>query len=118
MARLTRNGTSDCSYQALQAITRALETAEPQILTRTMDILIVYDWVRLAARQLIDGAEHKTTRIGGALWDVSEKPGFSGERWKFWMTRLGNIERNEGYEDEAREGAAKARKILEQLMEG
>lgn len=116
MARLTRKGISDCSYQALSAITQALETAEPQLLTRTMDMFIVYDWVRLAARQLMDGAQHKDTRIGGELWAVREKPGFSRERWEFWRNRLGNIEKNEGYEVDAIEVAGKARRILEQLM--
>ncbi|KAG9523170.1 hypothetical protein KCV07_g2770, partial [Aureobasidium melanogenum] len=117
MARLTRDGVSDCSYQALQAIIRALERADPPVTTRTMDLLIVYDWVRLAAKQLME-AELDNTRIGGELWDVEEKPGFSKERWEFWLERLGDIEEDGGYEIEAREIAGKARRILEQLMEG
>lgn len=93
MARLTRNGVSDCSYQALQAITQALERADPPITTRTMDMLILYDWARLAVNRLMEG-ELKNTLIGGELWDV-EKPGFSKERWKSWVKRLGDIEKDE-----------------------
>ena len=116
MARLTRDGISDCSYQALIAFTQALETAETYATTRTMDVLIVYDWLRLAARRLME-AEIKGARVRGELWDY-EKRGFSRERWMFWMRRLGDIEGDGEYEDQTREVAGKARKILEQLMEG
>lgn len=89
MARLTRDGISDCSYQALIAFSQALETAEPYIATRTMDILIVYDWLRLAGSKLIE-ADAKGARVAGELWD-KQKPGFSQERWNFWGQRLDDI---------------------------
>lgn len=117
MARLTHNKVSDCSYQAMQAITQALERADPPITTRTMDMLILYDWVRLAGHKLMK-AELKDTRIGGELWDTKEKPGFSTERWKFWMKRLGDVEEDGRYGVEAREAAGKSRMILEKLMDG
>jgi hypothetical protein len=79
-------------------------------------MLIVYDWVRLAAKQLTE-AELRDTRVGGELWGVEEKPGFSKERWEFWLKRLGDIEEDGGYEFEAREIAEKARRILEQMVE-
>jgi hypothetical protein len=116
MARLTRDGISDCSYQALIAFTQALETAEPYATTRTMDVLVVYDWLRLAAKKLME-AEIKSARVRGDLWD-KEKSGFSQERWVFWMRRLGDIEGDGDYEDQAREVAGKAKRILEQFLEG
>ena len=115
MARLTHNEISDCSYQALQAFTQALERTDPPPATRTMDMLIVYDWVRLAGKQLLE-AQLNDTKVRGELWDSRQKPGFSQERWTFWRHRLGFIEKNEGYKDGAREAAGKARKIMEQLM--
>jgi hypothetical protein len=116
MARLTRDEVSDCSYQALIAFTQALETAEPYTTTRTMDMLIVYDWLRLAAKKLIE-TEIKDARVRGELWD-HEKRGFSQERWMFWSRRLEGIEKDAEYEVQAREVAEKARKILEQFLEG
>lgn len=116
MARLTREGLSDCSYQALQAFTQALETPEPYVTTRTMDMLIVYDWLRLAAGQLIE-AEIKDAQVSGQLWD-NKKTGFSEERWKFWSRRLEDIEKDAGYEAQAREAAGKAKDILKHLMDG
>lgn len=71
-----------------------------------MNMLIVYDWVRLAGKQLTE-AELEDTRIGGELWSVKEKPGVSKKRWEFWLKRLGDIEEDGGYEFEAREIAGK-----------
>jgi hypothetical protein len=116
MARLTRDGVSDCSYQALIAFTQALEKAESYATTRTMDMLIVYDWLRLAAEKLME-AEIKDARVRGELWD-DEKRGFSQERWKFWRKRLEGIEEDAEYEVQAREVAGRAKKILEQFLEG
>jgi hypothetical protein len=116
MARLARDGISNCSYQALIAFTQALETPEPYTCTRTMDLLIVYDWLRLVGTKLME-AEIKAARVRGKLWD-KEKQGFSQERWKFWWSRLENIEGDEGYEVQTREIAGKAKNMLEQLMEG
>lgn len=116
MARLTRDGISDCSYQALIAFAQALEKAETYATTRTMDVLIVYDWLRLAAEKLME-AEIKDAGVRGELWD-DEKRGFSQERWMFWSKRLEGIENDAGYEDQAREVAGKAKQILEQFLEG
>jgi hypothetical protein len=116
MARLTRDGVSDCSYQALITITQALEMAETYTTTRTMDVLMVYDWLRLAGEKLM-GAEVKSARVRGELWD-KEKQGFSQERWESWRKRLGDIEEDERYEVETREVAGKAKSLLEQLIEG
>ena len=116
MARLTRDGISICFYQALHAFSQALETAEPYITTRTMDVLIVYDWLRLAGSKLME-AELKGSPGCGELWD-KQKPGFSQERWEFWRRRLEDIEKDAGYEDQARETAGKAKDVLVQLMEG
>jgi hypothetical protein len=116
MARLTRDGVSGCSYQALIAFTQALETLEPYTITRTTDVLIVYDWLRLAGRKLM-AAEIKGARVRGELWD-KEKPGFSQQRWNFWRRRLLDIEGDEGYDVQTREVARTARNILDQLMEG
>lgn len=115
MARLTREGISDCSYQALIALSQALETAEAYNTTRTMEILSVYDWLRLTGRKLMK-AEVGDTRVRGELWD-KQKPGFSQERWMFWRKRLGDIEKDAGYESQAREVAGKAKDLLEQLMD-
>lgn len=73
--------------------------------------------MRLAGKRLIQ-AQLKDTKVKGELWDSKQKPGYSQERWTFWRDRLKVIEKNEGYEDEAREFAGRARNILEQLMEG
>jgi hypothetical protein len=81
-----------------------------------MDVLVVYDWLRLAAKKLME-AEIKSARVRGDLWD-KEKSGFSQERWVFWMRRLGDIEGDGDYEDQAREVAGKAKRILEQFLEG
>jgi hypothetical protein len=116
MARLTRDGVSGCSYQALIAFSQALETPEPYTITRTTDVLIVYDWLRLAGRKLM-AAEIKGARVRGELWD-KEKPGFSQQRWNFWRRRLLDIEGDEGYDVQTREVARTARNILDQLMEG
>jgi hypothetical protein len=114
MARLTRDGVSGCSYQALIAFTQALETPVPYTITRIMDVLIVYDWLRLAGRKLM-AAEIKGARVRGELWN-REKQGFSQERWNFWRSRLEEIEEDEQYEVQTREIAGKARDILDQLM--
>jgi hypothetical protein len=117
MARLTRDEISNCSYQALCAFTRALEKTDPTAETRTMDMQILYDWLRLAESKLMD-ANLKGARVGGELWDVEAKPGFSHERWQFWRMRLRNIEEDEGYETEARESARKAKTILYKMPGG
>jgi hypothetical protein len=116
MARLTHDGISDCSYQALIAFSQALEKAETYATTRTMDMSIVYDWSRLAAEKLMK-AEIKDAGVRGELWD-DEKRGFSQERWMFWSKRLEGIEKDAEYEDQAREVAGRARKVLEQSLAG
>jgi len=116
MARLTRDGISICFYQALHAFSQALETAEPYLTTRTMDMLIVYDWLRLAGNKLME-AELKGSPGCGELWD-KRKPGFSQERWEFWKKRVEDIETDTGYEVQAREVAGNAESLLKQLMGG
>jgi hypothetical protein len=116
MARLTRDGVSDCTYQALITITQALEMTETYTSTRTMDVLMVYDWLRLVGAKLMV-AECKGARVRGELWDQEEQ-GFSQERWEFWRRRLEGIEEDGGYEVETREVVGKAKSLLEQLMEG
>jgi len=116
MARLTRDGISICFSQALHAFSQALETAETYITTRTMDVLIVYDWLRLAGIKLME-AELKGSPGCGELWD-KQKPGFSQERWEFWRGRLEDIEKDAGYNTQAREVAGKAESLLKQLMGG
>jgi hypothetical protein len=116
MARLTRDGVSDCSYQALITITQALEIAEMYTTTRIMDVLMVYDWLRLAGYKLM-GAKIKNFRVRGELWDKVKQSGYSQERWEFWRRRLGDIEGDGGYEVKTREIAGKAKSLLEKLIE-
>jgi hypothetical protein len=116
MARLTRDGVSDCSYQALVTITQALEIAETYTTARTMDVLMVHDWLRLAGKKLM-GAKIKDFKVRGELWNQGKQPGYSQERWEFWRKRLADIEKNGGYGVQTREVAGKAVSLLEQLME-
>ena len=78
-----------------------------------MDVLIVFDWLRFAGRNLVQSKA--TNGKGGSLWNG--EPGYSEQRWQFWKKRLQDVSNDSNYDMIARESALKAYGMLEGLLD-
>lgn len=90
----------------------ALEAPEPSPCRCSVDVLVVFDWLRIAGKQVLrSNTVHGT---GELLWN--SKPGYSLPRWQFWESSLGNISDCLVYEKSAREATLASVQMIRTLL--